>query len=91
VIVYATFRSWHCSVNECIGDLVVSSATITGLIKRSLAYHISDQAARSYNSENMNLPITPGMTESIEAKLVAPAELSDDCVAAVQIVGYART
>jgi hypothetical protein len=39
----------------------------------------------------MNVPITPGVTGSIGAKLVGPAVISGIYSASVEIVGYART
>ena len=91
MIVYATFSSGTCKNHDDSGDLVVSSDTITGLIERKLRYHVYNQGAWSFNSENMNVPITPGITGSIGAKLVGPAVISGNYSASVEIVGYART
>ena len=89
VIVYAKLESGTVQGQNKSGDLVVSSTTITGVIERRLRYHVYNQESWSFNSENMRIPVTPGMTTSIEAKLDGPS-VSGNFGASVQIIGFKR-
>ena len=89
VIVYAKLKSGHVPGHDKSGDLVVSSTTIKGVIERRLIYHVYDQGSWSFNSENMRIPVTPGMTKSIKAKLEGPS-IRGNFGASVQIVGFIR-
>ena len=89
VIVYAKVQSGNVPGQDKSGELVVSSTTITGFIERKLSYHVYHQNSWSFNSENMRIPLTPGMTKSIEAKLEGPT-ISGNFGASVQIVGFTR-
>ena len=88
LIVYAKLESGTVQGQDKSGDLVVSSTTITGVIERGLRYHVYDQGSWSFNSENMRIPVTPGMTKSIEAKLDGPS--GGNFGASVQIIGFKR-
>ena len=84
VIVYATVRTGRNIDINSNGELVVSVNIPNGRIERKLFLRVYDQGSWSYNSENIALPVGPGLAREIVAELKA----AGDPVASIQIVGY---
>ena len=87
VIVYAKLRTGNNDGKDEDGELVVSVTIPNGLIERKVFCHLYGQQAWSYNSENITLPVGPGLARQIVAELRTEG---NRVVGSVQIVGYRR-
>ena len=87
VIVYAKLRTGRNKHRNGHGELVVSVTIPNGRIERKLFCFFYQQSAVSYNSENITLPVGPGLARQIVAELRTEG---NRVVGSVQIVGYRK-
>ena len=86
VIVYAKLRTgWERTWYD--GALVVSVTIPNGRIERKLFCYVYPQTAVSYNSENIALPVGPGLARQIVAELKISGV---SAIGSIQIVGYRK-
>ncbi len=87
VIVYAKVSTGYNGGKEGDGELVVSVTIPNGRIERKLYCYLYGQQAWSYNSENIALPVGPGLARQIVAELRADGSY---VAGSIQIVGYRK-
>ena len=88
VVIYAIFSNGTYKPGDAPGEMIVSTTIPNGVIERKLYCYVYNQAAWSYNSENITLPVGPD-NRVVNVTLNVPGCTSGShYTASVQIVGY---